>query len=175
MSNPFVIFDRDGTLIKHVHYLSEPNGVELSSNLISGLLLLKDNGFKFGIVTNQSIINRGFATVQQVESVNRRVKDLLELSGIVFEFIMYCPHTPEDMCYCRKPEPGLGLAAIKEFDIDQTSSFMVGDQHSDVIFGHAIGIQSIQVGDSVKKSLEADFNASDIFSAAEWIILKSRK
>ena len=52
---------------------------------------------------------------------------------------------------------------------------MVGDQHSDVIFGHAIGIQSIQVGDSVKKSLEADFNASDIFSAAEWIILKSRK
>ena len=66
MSNPFVIFDRDGTLIKHVHYLSDPDGVELTPNLISGLLLLKNNGFKFGIVTNQSIINRGLATTQEV-------------------------------------------------------------------------------------------------------------
>jgi len=174
MAEPFVIFDRDGTIIKFIHYLFDPKLVELSENSVPGLLALKAEGFKFGIISNQSIISRGIASVEQVENVNRRVKELLELSGITCEFFMYCPHTPEDLCFCRKPERGLGLSAIKEFDIDQTASFMVGDQHSDVIFGHAIGCRSIQVGDSVNKSHEADFIAADIFSAAEWIISKSR-
>ena len=175
MSKPYVIFDRDGTIIKFIHYLFDPNLVELSENSIPGLLALKLEGFIFGIISNQSIINRGLATVAQVESVNSRVEELLKLSGISCEFFLYCPHTPEDLCSCRKPEPKLGLVAIKEFEIDPSASFMVGDQPSDVIFGHAIGCRSIQVGDSVNKSQEDDFIAADIVSAAEWIILKSKK
>jgi len=170
MLNPFVIFDRDGTLIKHVHYLSDPNGVELTSNLIPGLLLLKNNGFKFGIVTNQSIINRGLATIQEVESVNSKVMELLRFAGLKFEFVLYCPHSPEELCSCRKPQPDLGLAAIQKHKIDKYRSFMVGDQLSDVIFGHALGFKSIQVGRTLKTNDVADFTADDILSAAIWIV-----
>jgi len=175
MLNPFVVFDRDGTLIKHVHYLSDPDGVELSPNLIEGLLLLKENGYKYGIVSNQSIINRGLATAKQVESVNSRVAELLFPFGLTFEFILYCPHLPEELCSCRKPEPALGLAAINEYKIDKSRSFMVGDQLSDVTFGHAIGFQSIQVGNKVKQFEEADFAADDVLSAAVWVISKLGK
>jgi histidinol-phosphate phosphatase family protein len=175
MLNPFVVFDRDGTLIKHVHYLSDPNGVELLPNSIQGLLLLKENGFKFGIVSNQSIIKRGLATVEQVESVNSRVAELLSPFGLTFEFILYCPHLPGELCSCRKPEPALGLAAINKYKIDKNRSFMVGDQLSDVTFGHAIGFQSIQVGDKVKRIEEVDFAADDILSAAVWIVSKIGK
>ena len=175
MSNPFVIFDRDGTLIRHVHHLSNPNGVELTSNLVPGLLLLKNNGFKFGIVTNQSVINRGLATIQEVESVNSKVVNLLRVSGLRFEFVLYCPHLPEELCSCRKPQPDLGLAAIQKHKIDKNKSFMVGDQLSDVIFGHALGLKSIQVGGTLKKSDVADFMANDILSAATWIISNLEK
>lgn len=170
MSHPFVIFDRDGTLIKHIHYLSDPDGVELSPNLIPGLKLLRSVGFKFGIVSNQSIINRGIASVEQVEAVNSRVIQILNLEGFDFEFVYYCPHTAEQNCYCRKPEPGLGITAIREYKIDQKSSFMVGDQPSDVIFGHAIGLRAIQVGRGMNSSHLADFSTEDVLSAAQWII-----
>lgn len=170
MSNQFVVFDRDGTLIKHVHYLSDPDGVELSTNLILGLKLLKESGFKFGIISNQSIINRGLATIAQVDSVNSRVVELLNEAGLGIEFIYYCPHLPDESCSCRKPEPDLGLAAINTYQIDKSRSFMVGDQLSDVTFGHALGFQAIQVGKTLEKIEAADFATDDVLSAAQWII-----
>lgn len=170
MSNRFVIFDRDGTLIKHVHYLSDPDGVKLSANLIPGLELLRESGFKFGIISNQSIINRGLATITQVDSVNSRVIELINKAGLNIEFTYYCPHIPEESCSCRKPEPELGLAAINNYQIDKSRSFMMGDQLSDVTFGHAIGFQAIQVGKTLKKIEAADFSTDDVLSAAHWII-----
>jgi histidinol-phosphate phosphatase family protein len=175
MFNRYVFFDRDGTLIKHIHYLSDPNEVELSVNSIPGLEMLKESGFKFGIVTNQSIINRGLATVAQVESVNSRVIELINKAGINIEFVYYCPHFPEESCACRKPAPNLGLKAIEKYQIDKNRSFMVGDQPSDVSFGHAIGFETVQVGSNVGKNKEADFIADDILSAARWITSKVGK
>ena len=156
MSNPFVIFDRDGTLIKHIHYLSDPDRVELSTNLILGLELLKERGFKFGIISNQSIINRGLATIAQVDSVNSKVIELLKRAGLKIEFTYYCPHVPEESCSCRKPEPELGLVAIDNYQIDKSRSFIV--------------VKAIQVGKTLKKIKAADFVTDDILSAAHRII-----
>ena len=77
---------------------------------------------------------------------------------------------PEESCSCRKPEPELGLVAIDNYQIDKSRSFMVGDQLSDVTFGHAIGFKAIQVGKTLKKIKAADFVTDDILSAAHWII-----
>jgi D-glycero-D-manno-heptose 1,7-bisphosphate phosphatase len=170
MSSRYVIFDRDGTLIRHIHYLSDPARVELSPNSIPGLEMLRESGFKFGIISNQSIINRGLATVTQVESVNSRVTELINKADLSIEFIYYCPHSPEESCACRKPEPALGFTAIKKYGIDKSKSFMVGDQLSDISFGKAIGIRTILLGDSLKVNIDADFVTDDILSAAHWII-----
>lgn len=169
MARPFVIFDRDGTLIRHVHYLADPNMVELQPGLIPGLKLLEDHGFDFGMVTNQSIISRGLATPEQVDAVNTRVLELLEQEGIKFQFVLLCPHTPEDSCNCRKPAIGLGQIAIQKHKLDPSSSFMLGDQPSDVIFGHALGCRSIQIGDEKSPYSEADFHADNVLLAAQWI------
>jgi histidinol-phosphate phosphatase family protein len=163
----FIIFDRDGTLIQPVPYLKNPSKVKLLKNTISGLHLLKKLGFYFGIVTNQSVIGRGFATVEEVNLVNKTMLDILENEKIYFEFIFMCPHTPSDSCECRKPKSNLGLSAIKNYSIDVSKSFMVGDAASDIQFGHMIGFKSIQIGKSIVTN--ADFVASDILDAANWI------
>ena len=61
MKTPFVIFDRDGTLIEHIHYLVDPNLVKFKKDIVPSLISLKNTGFKFGIITNQSVIGRGLA------------------------------------------------------------------------------------------------------------------
>ena len=169
MSVPYVLFDRDGTLIKHIHYLVDPNQVELMPEIVPALTLLKQEGFSFGIISNQSAIGRGIGTQNQVESVNARLLELLAVHGFNFSFAMFCPHTPKDQCECRKPGIALGITAIEQHDLEPRISFMIGDKISDVIFGHALGCQSIQVGDEIEFSSEADFATSDLLSAAKWI------
>jgi len=173
--SPYIIFDRDGTLIEHVHHLIDPNLVRLKPRLVIGLQLLKEHGFNFGIISNQSVINRGYATKEVVNQVNEKMQELLRSEGIEFKFIKYCPHRPEELCGCRKPAMGLGLQAIGEFKIDLNRSFMIGDMDSDVIFGHAIGLRSIQLITGEVKESSANFVASDISEAADWILNESRK
>jgi D-glycero-D-manno-heptose 1,7-bisphosphate phosphatase len=73
MKTPFVIFDRDGTFIEHVHYLAYPNLVKFKEGIIPSLISLQNNGFKFGIITNQSIIGRGLADYQTVNKINNKI------------------------------------------------------------------------------------------------------
>ena len=113
MSSAYILLDRDGTLIKHIPYLIEPSQVELLPNVIEGMKLLKGRGFKFGIVTNQSVIGMGLATRVDVDRVNAQVIFLLESESIEISFVLVCPHKPSDLCSCRKPSPQLGFFAIE--------------------------------------------------------------
>jgi len=64
---------------------------------------------------------------------SRRI-DLLE--------VFFCPHRPEDNCYCRKPKPGLYFDAIEKFDIDINESWSVGDKEADIIAAKAAKIRN---------------------------------
>lgn len=167
--NRYILLDRDGTLIVHVHYLTDPLQVTLLPNVIEGLKLFQNLGFRFGIVTNQSIIGQGLANWNQVDSVNHEVIRLLSQHGISIDFVYVCPHTKDDGCDCRKPKALLGHRAIKNFDIGPKVSFMIGDQASDVMFGHAISCGSIQIKSEAAPNLVADFVAADLLEAAIWV------
>ena len=117
MASAYVLFDRDGTLIKFEHYLIDPNMVELAEGIVQGLQLLKEYGFLFGVITNQSVIGRGLASIEMVSDVNERVISLFAEHDIEFQFVLLCPHRPEDFCDCRKPAPGLGKIAIQEHNL----------------------------------------------------------
>jgi D-glycero-D-manno-heptose 1,7-bisphosphate phosphatase len=163
MKNRFIIFDRDGTLVKLKPYLHKVEEVEFTNNLSKGLLELKKNGFKFGIITNQSGISRGLFNLGQMVDVNNYIqKKLLELK-IKFEFIYYCPHKPEDNCICRKPKPYLGVQAIKNFIIDIETSYYVGDAQTDVNFAHAINLKSVLIGkELINSEIKVDIKCNDI-------------
>lgn len=168
--NKYVIFDRDGTLIEHIHYLKDPNLVKLKPGTAAGLQLLLINNFKFGIITNQSIINRKLASEQEVIDTNNKVRDICSDFKVHFDFIKYCPHTPEEICKCRKPKIELGEKAILDFNIDVEKSFYVGDQATDVEFALGLGLNPILINQDKSSEITGkNLKFSDIFEAALYI------
>ena len=73
MKKAFVIFDRDGTLIEHVHHLTDPDLVQFKPDLQTSLQMLEKAGYRFGIITNQSVVGRGLATISDIQKVNKRI------------------------------------------------------------------------------------------------------
>lgn len=168
--NKYVIFDRDGTLIEHIHYLKDPNLVKLKPGTAAGMQLLLINKYKFGIITNQSIINRKIATEKEVADTNNKVQDFCSDFRAKFDFIYHCPHTPEENCICRKPKIALGIQAITKFKIDVENSFYVGDQYSDVEFARNLGLNPILINQAKSGNFGEDkLEFSDIFEASLYI------
>ena len=87
MNKAFVLFDRDGTLIEHVHHLIDPDLVQFKNDLQSSLQILEKVGYRFGIISNQSVVGRGLASISDVERVNTKIIDFLKPFGIIFDFV----------------------------------------------------------------------------------------
>ena len=156
----YIIFDRDGTLIEHVHYLKRIEQVKFVANIDETLQRAKSLGFHFGIISNQSIIERGFATHQEVNEVNQFIVDFLSYEyGIDFDFVRICPHVPSTNCKCRKPEIGLIESFLKKGLIETSESYMVGDQYSDVVFGKNAGLRTVLITSESK--IETSFDKPD--------------
>ena len=175
MLHPYVIFDRDGTLIEHVHHLIDPNLVIFKGGIIEALTKLQDHGFKFGIISNQSVVGRGLASMDTVNLVNQKIIDYLNSNDIKMQFVLICPHLPQDGCKCRKPNPGLGLTAEQKYGVKLNKSYVVGDQESDLQFGVNLNCKVIQVHNSFDKSTLANYHSDNLMGAAEWIIKKARE
>lgn len=169
MKNRFVIFDRDGTLIDHVHYLIDIDKVKFKTDAVVALLQLKKFGFKFGVISNQSVIGRGIASATQIQEINSFIENYFLRFNISFEFFWMCPHSPEQNCECRKPKIALGVKAINDFNIAPQESFFIGDQESDVNFSNRLGLKSIQICDHSNKSQTALFSSNSLSGAIQWI------
>src|SRR5688572_13738331 len=103
-----VLFDRDGTLIENIPYLTDPEAVRPVPQAAATLARARAHGLLVGIVTNQSGIGRGLIEPAQAAAVRRRVEQLLG----PFDTWQTCPHTDADQCACRKPAPGMVFAAV---------------------------------------------------------------
>jgi histidinol-phosphate phosphatase family protein len=171
----FVFFDRDGTLIEHVHHLVDHKLVVLKPDLIESLSKLSERGFYLGMVTNQSVISRGMATIEDVQKINHVIENQLQEAGVSFELILICPHMKEDVCECRKPKTGLLNDLIQEKSIDFGNSFMVGDQSSDIQFGTNLGVKTAQVGLSSNLESQADFLGHTLIDVVDWILREDLK
>jgi len=138
--NKAFFFDRDGTLIKEKHFISDPDDVYLFSGVKETLRMLKEMGFLIIVVTNQSGIARGILSEEDTRNINERLNELLD--GVIDDFF-YCPHHPDftGKCDCRKPEIGMILQAKEKFDLDLSECFIVGDKLSDVNTGKNAGLK----------------------------------
>ena len=170
MTEKFVMFDRDGTLIDHIHHLVNLNQVKIKNDAAEALNLLKNYGFKFGVITNQSVIGRGLVSIERTQEINTHISGYFFEHGISFEFFWMCPHTPEDNCICRKPNTALGEKAIHQYAISVGNSYFVGDQETDMQFSDNLGLIPVQIGDISNKSKIAVHCASNLLSAVTWII-----
>lgn len=139
-------FDRDGTIIKDVSYLSRLDQIEILPEVIDFCLLLQKKNYQLFIVTNQSGIARGFFDENFVINSHLYIKDLFGKNGIFFKQFYYCPHLFKE-CLCRKPKPGMLIQAAKEHNIDLSKSIMFGDKELDIQAGIAAGCKSFYIQD----------------------------
>jgi len=172
VKHKYIILDRDGTLIKHIPYLDDPGLVEILPNVVEGLKYLSDLGFKFGIISNQSGIGRGKISEDTVLAINKKILDIFNGNLIYIDFTYFCPHSPENLCSCRKPEIALGTHEIRTFMINVSLSYMIGDADVDIKFGRAIGMKTIRVGVNKVGTLQSDYTTIDLLEAAKLIEIK---
>lgn len=140
---PAALLDRDGTLIVDVGYPRDPEVVELLDGTHAALSELRETGYALVLVSNQSGVARGLVSPAEAAAVHGRLVERLAEGGIELDGAYYCFHGPEDGCSCRKPAPGMLLAAAQELGLALDRSVMVGDKASDVAAGQAAGCRSL--------------------------------
>lgn len=128
-----VFLDRDGTINVDVDYLHEPDQLKFIDGAVEALALLKAQGFKLIVISNQSGIGRGYFGVQDVERLHAYMNTILQRNNAAIDAFYYCPHVEQDRCTCRKPRTGLIERAVAEWNIDLSGSYMVGDREKDVL------------------------------------------
>jgi D-glycero-D-manno-heptose 1,7-bisphosphate phosphatase len=136
-----VLLDRDGTLVEDVPYNGDPRRVRPVPHAREALDLLRARGVRLGVVTNQSGVGRGLLTEDQVRAVHMRLSELLG----PFDDWRYCPHVEQDRCACRKPAPGMVLAACAALGVPPARAVMIGDIGADVEAARAAGAHAILV------------------------------
>ena len=157
-----IFLDRDGVLNKErKDYVKNISELKIFSEIVSPIKKLKEHGFLIIIITNQSAINRGIMTFETVQEIHKHIQEYLEKFHIILDGFFICPHTPDENCSCRKPKPGLILKAIEEFKIDPKSSWMIGDNDSDVIAANSSGCKGIKIGKGIELNQAVEIILSD--------------
>lgn len=133
---------------------------ELIDGVSEAIKIINSLGFLCIVITNQPVIARGEVTVDELNSIHNKLETMLGHAGGFLNGIYYCPHHPHKGyagevielkidCNCRKPKPGLLLEASKDFNINLSQSFMVGDSESDVIAGKNAGCKTVLITEDI--------------------------
>lgn len=145
MNLKYVVLDRDGTLIKHIPYLSNPSQVELFGDTIKSINLLIENRVKLFLHTNQSGVSRKYFKIEDAISCNNKLIELLGMGENVFEEICIAEDYPPGKDTYRKPSPKFGLEIIDKYKINKNYLFYVGDSTSDLETALNIGCKCFGV------------------------------
>ncbi len=164
-----VLFDRDGTLIVDRPGLRDPEHVQLMPGARAALDRLRAAGIAVGIVTNQSGVGEGRLSREELAALHARVDEL----GGTFAAIEACTHPIGAECTCRKPKPGLILAAAAKVGCEPSDCIVVGDIGTDVQAAHAAGARAILVPTPLTLAVEiesATAVARDLTQAVNYIL-----
>ncbi|MDX3095541.1 HAD-IIIA family hydrolase [Streptomyces sp. ME19-03-3] len=134
-----VLFDRDGTLVADVPYNGDPDRVVPMPTAREAVDAVRARGIPVGVVSNQSGVARGLLTRHQVVAVKQRTETLLG----AFAVWAVCPHLVG--CGCRKPAPGLILAASHWLGVPAAHVAVIGDIGADMAAAGAAGARAVLV------------------------------
>ena len=171
--NRAVFLDRDGVINHDINYIHKVEDLLILSGVVEGLLALQKEFLLF-IVTNQSGIGRGIYKEDQYHVFQNELLKRLENNGVKIIKTYYCPHSPEHKCACRKPHPKFLLEAEKEYGIDLSRSFMIGDRKSDVQAGHNAGTVTVFIESDLNDPSfwlkEPHYSAKNFSDAVKWVL-----
>jgi D,D-heptose 1,7-bisphosphate phosphatase len=152
---PAFFLDRDGVINKEIDLLSSPEQMELLPGVAEAIRQINQSGYLAILVSNQPVIARNLCDFDDLQHIHNKMETLLGEQHAYLDAIYFCPHHPDKgypeerveykiECQCRKPKPGMLLQAAKDWNIDMSDSYMIGDRAADIQAGEAA-----QVGKSI--------------------------
>ena len=158
---PALFLDRDGVINVDHGYVCSPERTEFVDGIFQLIAAANARDMPVVVVTNQAGIARGHYSERQFRDYMAWMKETLRERGAYLDAVYHCPHHPEAglgeyrrTCDCRKPAPGMILAAQRDMDLDLPASLLIGDKESDVTAGRAAGVgHNLQLGSEKLKTL----------------------
>lgn len=156
-----IFLDRDGTINKYVGFLRNIEDFELNEGVATAIRKINESGYLAIIATNQPVIARGEVSFEELKKIHNKMETLLGKEGAYLDAIYYCPHHPHKGyegerpelkidCVCRKPKPGMLVKAAKDFNIDLSQSWTIGDGENDVKAGINAGCKTALLSENDK-------------------------
>lgn len=149
-----LFLDRDGVINIDHGYVHSQERTDWVPGIFELAALAGSVGMVCVVVTNQAGIARGYYDEAAFRAYTGWMHAEFHARGAPLLATYFCPHHPQagadaNACFCRKPEPGMLLAAIRDFDIDAARSLIIGDKPSDIEAAAAAGVGfSILMGDA---------------------------
>lgn len=145
-----IFLDRDGTINVYKGFLTKADDFELISGVAEAIKKINQSGYLCIVVSNQPVIARGDCSFEELQSIHDKMETLLGKEGAFVDAIYYCPHHPDKGfegerveykfdCDCRKPKSGLLLRAARDWNINLSASYMIGDSERDIAAGNNAG------------------------------------
>ena len=175
-----IFLDRDGVICENrSNHVKSWQEFRFLPEVKSSILALSQLGLPIIVVTNQAIVGRGVVTASIVDEIHQRMVAEITASGGRIDRVIYCPHRPEDNCYCRKPKPGMLLQVAQDMNIDLPRSYFIGDAATDLMAAQQVGCRAFLVMtgrgfqqlEPALQAMSGQFNvARDLNEAATQII-----
>ncbi|MEE2683925.1 MAG: bifunctional histidinol-phosphatase/imidazoleglycerol-phosphate dehydratase HisB [Pseudomonadota bacterium] len=149
MKDKIIFIDRDGTLIEEPkdEQVDSIEKVKLLKNVIPSLLMLKNAGYKFIIVSNQDGLGTNKFPLKKFKEAHQYIIELFLSQGIKFDQEFFCPHKDNDNCKCRKPLTGLLNKFLANSNFDKKLSAVIGDRDTDIELATNLGIRGYKISD----------------------------
>ena len=137
-----IFLDRDGVINRDTDYLHKIKEFEFLDGIFEACKHFQSLNFKIIIITNQSGIGRGYFSEIEYMKITKWMINELNKNDVKILDIFHCPHAPESNCDCRKPKPGMFIAAKNKYNINMEESWMVGDSERDITAASLAGIKN---------------------------------
>lgn len=140
-----LFLDRDGVINheKHKDYIHTWDEFRFYEGAKEAIVLFTKKFNRIIVVTNQRGIGKGITRMEDVKLIHKNMSAEILKAGGKIDAVYFCPDV-DDASPDRKPNPGMGLKAVKDFpDIDFSKTIMIGNTISDMQFGRNLGIKTI--------------------------------
>ena len=183
---PAIFLDRDGTLVEEVDLLHRVEDLKPFPFSARAVRAVNGSDFLCFVVTNQPVVARNLCSMEEVREVHRKLETLLGKDGAYLDDIYVCPHHPDRGypeenplykidCSCRKPKTGMIEAAARDYPVDLSESWIIGDRTMDIQMGVNAGLATVLVrtgmgGRDGRFDVSPDFTFDALDEAVAFIV-----
>ncbi len=179
-----IFLDRDGVLNEDTDLVKNPEELLVYPFAASSVKKINQSNFLSIVITNQSVVARNMCTEEGLREIHNKLDTILGQERAKLDAIYYCPHHPDKgfpgenskykiECECRKPKPGMLLDAARDFNIDLSKSFFIGDSERDIVAGQRAGVTTagLMTGKGmVNAKVKPDYFFYNLSEAVDFIV-----